>query len=54
MQQCEDCKEYKTNAFRRAETSKVQCDGCYLTTLSKIRPSRYVRVPKHLQAGAVE
>jgi DNA-directed RNA polymerase subunit RPC12/RpoP len=54
MQKCEDCNEYKDSAFRRSETGRIQCDECYLETLSKLRPSQYVVVPKHLQVGAIK
>lgn len=50
MQKCEDCKRYTTNAFRRSETGRVQCDHCYLETLARLRASKYVIVPAYLRA----
>jgi len=50
-QQCEDCREYKKDVFRRADIPRLLCSECYAKALASNRPSRYMFVPSHLKAA---
>jgi hypothetical protein len=50
-QQCEDCREYKKDVFRRADIPRLLCSECYAQALASNRPSRYMFVPSYLKAA---
>ncbi|MDH4137363.1 MAG: FHA domain-containing protein, partial [Anaerolineae bacterium] len=50
-QQCEDCKEYKKDVFRRADISRLLCSDCYAKVLASNRPSKYMFVPSYFKAA---
>jgi predicted component of type VI protein secretion system len=51
-QQCEDCREYKKNVFRRADIPRLLCSDCYAKALANNRPSKYMSVPSYKSSKA--
>ena len=46
-QQCENCREYKKDVFRRADIARLLCSDCYAKALASNRPSKYMFVPSY-------
>ncbi len=43
-QQCENCREYKQDVYRRADLPRLLCSDCFAKSLASNRPSKYVFV----------